>query len=76
MRTTLEIEDDVLEVAENLARHQCESLGKADSHLLRKGIQAPERGETICNGLRIVNRPTNAAPVTLEMVNQFRDEMA
>lgn len=76
MRTTLEIEDDVLEVAKDLARHQCVSLGRAVSHLLRKGIQSPERGEIIRNGLRIVSRPTNAAPVTLEIVNQLRDEMA
>lgn len=74
MRTTLEIEDDVLEVAKDLARHQCVSLGKAVSQLLRKGIQSPERGQTMRNGLRIVNRPANAAPVTLEIVNQIRDE--
>jgi hypothetical protein len=75
MRTTLEIEDDVLEVAKDLARHQCVSLGKAVSQLLRKGIQSPERGQTMRNGLRIVNRPTNATPVTLETVNQIRDEV-
>lgn len=74
MRTTLEIEDDVLEVAKDLARHQCVSLGKTVSQLLRKGIQSPERGQTMRNGLRIVNRPANAAPVTLEIVNQIRDE--
>lgn len=74
MRTTLEIEDDVLEVAKDLARHQCVSLGKVVSQLLRKGIQPTESGQTIRNGLRIVHRPTNATPVTLEVVNQFRDD--
>jgi hypothetical protein len=75
MRTTLEIEDDVLEVAKDLARHQCVSLGKAVSQLLRKGIQPSESGQTIRNGLRVVSRPDNAFPVTLEKVNQIRDEV-
>lgn len=74
MRTTLEIEDDVLEVAKDLARHQCLSLGKAVSLLIRKGIQGPQKKEVHRNGLRIVTRSRNASPVTLEIVNQLRDE--
>lgn len=76
MRTTLEIEDDVLEVAKDIARHQCLSLGKAVSLLIRKGIQSPqiERKKTIRNGLRIVSRPQDASPVTMEIVNCLRDE--
>lgn len=74
MKTTLEIEDDVLEVAKDLARHQCVSLGKVVSQLLRKSIQSSERGQTVRNGLRIVHRSGNATPVTLEIVNQIRDE--
>ena len=76
MRTTLEIEDDVLEVAKDLARHQCTSLGKAVSTLIRKAIQSPQNqhGETVRNGLRVLTRSSNASPVTLEIVNQLRDE--
>ena len=75
MRTTLEIEDDVLEVARDLARHKCVSLGNAVSQLIRKGLQLPERAQTSRNGLRIVSRPKDAVPVTLATVNQFRDEV-
>jgi len=76
MRTTLEIEDDVLEVAKDVARHQCLSLGKAVSLLIRKGIHSPQRQskEIVRNGLRVVARSQDASPVTLEMVNQLRDE--
>jgi len=76
MRTTLEIEDDVLEVAKDIARHQCLSLGKAVSLLIRKGIQSPQlnQAKTIRNGLRVVSRARNASPVTLEIVNRLRDE--
>jgi hypothetical protein len=63
-------------VAKDIARHQCLSLGKAVSLLIRKGIQAPQNygKETIRNGLRLVTRSDNALPVTLEIVNQLRDE--
>ncbi|MCX6960216.1 MAG: CopG family transcriptional regulator [Verrucomicrobia bacterium] len=74
MRTTLEIEDDVLEVAKDVARHQCLSLGKAVSLLIRKGIQGPQKKEMHRNGLRVVTRSQDASPVTLEIVNQIRDE--
>jgi hypothetical protein len=74
VRTTLEIEDDVLEVAKDLARHQCLSLGKAVSLLIRKGIHGPQTKEVHRNGLRVVTRSQDASPVTLEIVNQLRDE--
>lgn len=74
MRNTLEIKDNVLAVAKELARHHCVSLAKTVSQLLRKDIQSPERGQAVRNGLRIVHRPANATPVTLETVNQFVDK--
>ena len=39
MRTTLTIDDDVFDVARNLARHRGISLGKAVSLLARRGAQ-------------------------------------
>ena len=57
-----------------MARHQCLSLGKAVSLLIRKGIQVPQRIEVHRNGLRVVTRSQGASPVTLEIVNQIRDE--
>ena len=74
MRTTLDIEDDVLEVAKSLARHQRLSLGKAVSHLIRMGIHPPSQKEDIRNGLRIIARRPDAKVVTLDIVNHLRDE--
>ena len=76
LRTTLEIEDDVLEVAKDIARHQCLSFGKAVSLLIRKGIQTLRHQAKVVtlNGLRVVSRALNASPVTLEIVNKLRDE--
>ncbi len=39
MRTTLDIDDDVLQVAKSLAKSRGLSLGKALSQLARKGLQ-------------------------------------
>ena len=74
MRTTLDIEEDVLEVAKSLARHQGLSLGKAVSDLIRKGIQPYARQEMIRNGLRVIARGSDAKSVTLDIVNRLRDE--
>lgn len=74
MRTTLDIEEDVLEVAKSLARHQGLSLGKAVSSLIRKGIQPNARQERIRNGLRVIARGSDAKAVTLDVVNRLRDE--
>lgn len=41
MRTTINIDDDVLDVARDLARFKGCSLGKALSELARKGYDSP-----------------------------------
>ncbi|MFZ4779219.1 MAG: CopG family transcriptional regulator [Terrimicrobiaceae bacterium] len=74
MRTTLDIENDVLEVAKSLARHQRLSLGKAVSDLIRKSLKSPVHNEVVRNGLRIITRRPDAESVTLDIVNKLRDE--
>jgi len=74
MRTTLDIEEDVLEVARSLAKHRRLSLGKAVSDLIRKGIHPPMRDQLANNGLRVIARGGDAKAVTLDIVNKLRDE--
>lgn len=74
MRTTLDIENDVLEVAKSLARHQRLSLGKAVSDLIRKSLKSPVHNEIVRNGLRVIARRPDAESVTLDIVNKLRDE--
>jgi hypothetical protein len=74
MRTTVDIEDDVLEIAKSMARHQDQSLGKAISDLIRKGIEPIHQRGQKRNGLRVIVRRSDAKPVTLEVVNKLRDE--
>jgi hypothetical protein len=74
MRTTLDLEPEVLEIAKSLAKHQCRSLGKVVSTLIRRGLENPASEVKTRNGLRIISRPAHAQIVTLENVNQLRDE--
>lgn len=74
MRTTLDIEEDMLEVARSLAKHRRMSLGKAVSDLIRKSIHPPMRDQLANNGLRVIARGNDAKAVTLDIVNKLRDE--
>lgn len=73
MRTTVDLDDDVLEIARSLASHRKQSLGRVISDTFRKNIQ-PVGHEPIRNGIRVIQRPAEAAPVTLDLVNHLRDE--
>ena len=81
MRTTLSIDDDVLAFAKHLADRERRSLGEVISALARQGLRrdppAAGAGATpMRNGLPLLPLKPAAAPVTLELVNQLRDELA
>lgn len=74
MRTTLAIDDDVLAVAKTLAAQQQKSIGQVVSELARQGLrpkQAPPRQR---NGIPLLARGRQSPPVTMELVNQLRDD--
>ena len=75
MRTTLAIDDDVLTIAKALAARQRKTVGQVISALARKALQpASPPGETR-NGVPLLPQRADARPVTLELVNQLRDEL-
>jgi hypothetical protein len=77
MRTTLVIDDDVLAAARERASRQHQSVGAVLSALAREALRpassAPGQRPTR-NGFPLLARQPSAAPVTLELVNQLRDE--
>ncbi len=74
MRTTLDIDDDVLMAAKELARTQRSSAGKVLSELARNALtQKPVLATR--NGFPQLPVQPNARPVTLELVNQLRDAL-
>lgn len=75
MRTTLAIDDDVLAAARHLAEREHKSVGEIITSLARQGLlRGQHPSEFVRNGIVLLPKQPNAAPVTLEIVNQLRDE--
>jgi hypothetical protein len=75
MRTTLDIDDDVLAVARARAMQERSSIGQVLSTLARRALQPGSRATaTARNGLPLLPGKSSRRPVTLELVNQLRDE--
>jgi len=73
MRTTLDIEDDVLLAAKELARRGGLSVGKVLSQLARQALTRHD-GQTARDGVPLFPIQPDAGVVTLELVNRLRDE--
>lgn len=79
MRTTIDIEDDVLAAAKELARLQNVSAGRIVSRLLREALAGAGRQDRLgypelwgIGGFRPF--PARGAPVTNDLVNDLRDQ--
>lgn len=77
MRTTLAIDDDILAAAKHLAQREQKSIGEVISLLARQSLAPTGRtARTERNGIPLLPRRKGAQPVTLELVNQLRDEQS
>lgn len=72
MRTTLEIDDDVVTAARELAAIERRSLGAVISELARRGL-TPSAVESY-GGLPVIRVPAGTPPITPEMVRRALDE--
>jgi len=72
MRTTLELDDDVIAAARELAAAERRSLGSVVSDLARRGL-TPARVEAD-GDLPVVRVPAGTAAITPEMVRRALDE--
>lgn len=72
MRTTLEIDDDVVVAARELAATERRSLGSVISELARRGL-TPARVDTD-GDFPVIRVPAGAPPITPEMVRRALDE--
>jgi hypothetical protein len=73
MRTTLEIDDDLLITAKQLARERGETLGHIISDLARKSL-TPATSPIVRNGVHVFERRPGGPKVDLHFVNKLRDE--
>jgi hypothetical protein len=77
MRTTLAIDDDILAAARHLADKEHKSIGEVISTLARQGLsKGPRSAKPVRNGVPLLAAGASGSPITLELVNQLRDEQA
>lgn len=74
MRTTLDVDDDVLQAAKEIAANRGTTAGKVLSDLARKAL-APTRRARERNGVPLMpRRPKGSPRPTMEEVNRLRDD--
>jgi hypothetical protein len=74
VRTTLDIDDDVLLAAKDLAKAEGKTAGKLISELARKALQPAKKRGLRRNGFTLMPLKKNGTPITMELVNRLRDE--
>jgi negative regulator of replication initiation len=73
VRTTLNLDDDVLEEVKQYACRRSVALGKAASDLIRRGLSIPLQTKTV-NGLQVVVLPDDAPPVDSARVKSLLED--
>ena len=72
MRTTLDIDDQLLAIARVRAREKGISLGAAVSEIMRRGLEV--RRTRTKRGFPVFEAPPGTPIITDEMVARYRDE--
>lgn len=74
MRTTLDVDDDVLAAAKEVSRLKGESLGKTISDLARRGLEPQSKLKVIMkNGVPVIQHQRKPIPVTPELVRAIAE---
>jgi len=74
MRTTLNLDDDVLELARTVAAQQKRSLGEVVSGLIRRAVEPTKEPQAVRNGMPLFPVARAARRVTPEIVEQLLEE--
>jgi hypothetical protein len=72
MRTTLDIDDELLSIARVRAKEQGISLGAAVSELIRRGLEV--RRTRSKRGFPVFPAPPGTPIITNELVARYRDD--
>jgi len=73
VRTTLDLDEDVLLAAREIAQRRGVSIGKVLTELARQALSHRQEASTR-NGVPLFPVQPEAGVVTLELVNRLRDE--
>lgn len=74
VRTTLDIDDEVLLTVKEIARSRNKTAGEVVSGLLRESLKPASGQREYRNGVPLLPRRPHGASVTVELVNRLRDE--
>ena len=75
MRTTLDIDEDVLNAAKELAALRKTTAGRILSELARKALTPTDDGSTMRNGVPLLPPRDGSRPVSSEDVERMLDEI-
>ena len=73
MRTTLDLDLDVIRAAKEIGAARGMTAGQVISELVRKAL-ANTKPARVRNGVPLMARASGAPPLTMAAVNQLRDE--
>jgi hypothetical protein len=74
MRTTLNLDDDVVEILKEYAENRSVGLGKAASELVRRGASTPTPTRLV-NGFVVFDVPPDSPRITSERVKELESEL-
>jgi hypothetical protein len=74
MRTTLDIDNDVLQAAKEIAQQRGVTAGSVVSELIRKALQPAAGSGRLRNGVPLLSHRAGAPLMTMKLVNELRDE--
>ena len=74
VRTTIDIDDQLLLTVKEIARNEKKTAGEVVSILLRESLQPASLKREYRNGVPLLPRRLHGAMVTAELVNRLRDE--
>jgi hypothetical protein len=74
MRTTLDIDEDILIAVKEIANASDETAGKVLSNLARKGLERPKAAAKFRNGVPLLERSPGGPVLTLELIKQLQDD--
>jgi hypothetical protein len=74
MRTTLNLDDDALEMVRQYSEARSVAMGKAASELVRKGYSSPTPTRVV-NGIVVFDVPPDSPRITTERVKEVESEL-
>ena len=74
MRTTLDLDEDVLQALKEIAEVKGQTAGRVASDLVRKALEPPKDAPKVRNGVPLLQGRPGSRILTMELVNRLRDE--